>query len=465
VLDLKPVSRAISITDGNGGRYLLLHKDKPAWMVINEVGYKTHSLCDSHHSVGQIAQIISQGYGLSFQRVVSDIQAFIDQLLKYGFLAANPAQSVEEPCVRKFTLKKVDVYITENCNLHCRHCAITDSLRRDSNFTTEQIFRIIDRVEEAGAGSLSITGGEPLLREDCLEILAYAASRVKTSLATNATLITERVARFLADLGLMIQISLDGSRESIHDYMRGEGAFSRAMRAVELLVKLGMQERMSFCVTVSRNNLKDVRALLKLASEIGVFKIRFIPLQNMGMASSSWDELAPSSQEYAEFYSYMCQQAAEEFPKLRISPGFQGFVLQHPHDQALWCQIGQILIIDPRGDIYPCSLLMEPPFRIGNIKEMSLPQALESPLMERMWEIFLARKITIPECQECVWKNFCQGGCPGNVYLLRGTFQAVDDLCAVRKKLYPQMIFSLAAKKSFSFSGISGEKSEVAISG
>lgn len=433
--------------------------DRPAWMVVNEVGFTTFSLCDNRHSVGQISHILCQRYGLPFQQVLSDVQCFISRLVQSGFLALS---DMDQPAgisgERDFPLKKVDLHITENCNLRCRHCGVTDGSKRKDYLTTEQIFRIIDEAKEARAGSLNITGGEPILREDLPAILSYAARRIKTVLATNATLITEWEARLIDDLDLKIQISLDGPSESIHDHIRGKGAFARTMMAVDLLGKLGAQEKVSLCATVSKNNLDHIPSLLKLAQEKGISEVKFIPLQNMGTASLYWDELAPSSQDYAQFYSYLYQDAVVEFPELRINPGFQGFVLHHPPGQTSWCQIGQMLIIDAQGDIYPCPLLMEPPFRLGNVLEVDLCQAIESPIMVRTREMCLNRKSTIPQCRQCLWKNFCQGGCSGNVYRLKGTFQAVDDLCELRNRFYPQAIFSRAAQKAKVFSnGVGGE--------
>lgn len=451
MLDFKPKARAHGIAADDGKRYILLHTDKPAWTVVNAVGYNTLSLCDGCSSVEQIASALSRQYGMSGDQVLSDVKFFVNRLVQGGFVFFPPAQPEPEPYEQIPALKKVDLNITENCNLRCRHCGVTDGSKKKDYLTTRQIFRIIDEAKEAGVDVVTISGGEPLLREDCLSILSYAAQRVKTALCTNGTLIDDKTAQVLADLNVSVQISLDGPQASVHDFMRGKGAFVRTMKALDLLGNSGVKKKVILCATVSRNNLGHIPALLTLAAKIDPSQLRFVPLQKMGMARSHWDELAPSSQEYIQFYNYLYQEALSEFPELQIGHGLQGFVLHRPPGQALWCRIGQILTIDDRGDLYPCPLLTEPEFRLGNVQEVSLQQALESPVMKRTWEMCLSRKDTILECRICPWKNFCQGGCAGSVYRLKGTVQAVDDLCGLRKKLYPQTIFDRAARKSCAF--------------
>jgi radical SAM protein with 4Fe4S-binding SPASM domain len=89
-------------------------------------------------------------------------------------------------------------------------------------------------------------------------------------------------------------------------------------------------------------------------------------------------------------------------------------------------------------------LFTGPTYRLGNVKEMSLRQVLDSARLKQLWETCLARKTRIPECQACHWRNFCQGSCPGSVLLERGTLWDTDGLCELRRQLYRDTIFDLA---------------------
>jgi len=109
--------------------------------------------------------------------------------------------------------------LTTRCTLHCRHCPWLDHPQPD--LPLERWLEVIREVRARGARHLVLEGGEPTLRPDLPEIIAYAQSiQMKVSLATNATrpLDAYKPERFF--------ISVDGLRET-HDRLRGPGAFDR----------------------------------------------------------------------------------------------------------------------------------------------------------------------------------------------------------------------------------------------
>lgn len=445
-------NRGLCIPSLKEKQYILLHPSKPKWMVINEMGYKILSLYYDKVCVKDIARQVIQPYDIPFDTVLSDVKTFLAQITRSGFLSPlSPAQLKKQPYETNTpALKKVHLNITENCNLHCKHCGVFDGVKKKEYLSLKQIFQIIEEAKEIGVEFLAIGGGEPFYRKDCLKILSYAVKKIKTVLTTNGTLIDDNTAHILVDLGLDMQISLDGPNEAIHDFMRGKGAFVKTMKAIDFLVKLGFGKRICLCVTLSRNNINHIPAMLNLASSKGVSSVRFIPLQKMGTALLWWDKLALSPHDYSLLYKYLYLEAPTQFPELEINPGFQGLVLHHPPKQDMWCLIGQMVAIDAKGDFYPCSLLMEPSFRLGNIQEMSLKGVWESSGMKRIRELCLLRKSSIFVCKTCCWKHFCQAGCPGSIYLSKGAFHELDDLCGLRQDLYPQLILDRANKKSLS---------------
>lgn len=452
MIDSKPKSKGLCInrehTSLNRKQYILLHPKKASWIVINELGYKIFSSLKGDISIGIIAGQISRQYDLPFDRALSDTKNFIALLSRAGFVDFPSQSPINEKGQEKvdFSLKKIHLNITENCNLQCKHCAVYKGEKQKDGLSTEQIVRIIDEAEDLKVELLAITGGEPLLRQDCLKILSHAARKINTVLATNGSLVDEYTAGFLTDLNITLQISLDGPNSGIHDFIRGPGAFKRTLKVIHGFVNKGAGERMALCVTVSKNNLPHIPAILQLALDEGVSSVRFIPIQQMGMAQLNWNELALSAEDYSQLYHYLYLKAPKKFPTIHISPGFQGLVLHHPGQRQMWCQIGQLLAIDAKGGIYPCPLLMEPIFRAGNITRLGLDKALKSSKIKEVRELCLFRKSRISECQACRWVQFCQGGCPGSIYQLKGQFYDVDDLCKLRQSLYTKLIFTLAEK-------------------
>ena len=93
----------------------------------------------------------------------------------------------------------VSYSITTKCNLKCKHCysELIDQAAPDE-LSTEEAFQLMDDLSKWGIGLLVIDGGEPLCREDMLDIVEYASSKgIRTTIGSNGTLIDDAMARKL----------------------------------------------------------------------------------------------------------------------------------------------------------------------------------------------------------------------------------------------------------------------------
>lgn len=136
--------------------------------------------------------------------------------------------------------------LTCRCNLKCVMC-YTDVFNTPSRLrqelTTEEIFRIMDELHEAGTVELVFTGGEPLSRPDFMEIYERAHKLgFLITVFTNGTLVTEEIAdRWTAHLPRSVEISLHGiSGATFEGVTQISGSFARCLRAIELLVARGI---------------------------------------------------------------------------------------------------------------------------------------------------------------------------------------------------------------------------------
>jgi len=127
-----------------------------------------------------------------------------------------------------------------------------------------------------------------------------------------------------------------------------------------------------------------------------------------------------------------------------ISPGLPGLELEPP-EEGLWCRLGRLLLVDAAGEIYPCSLLAEPRFRLGNVADTPLVQALASEKLAGLVRLCKGRREEIEACRACGWRHFCQVSCPGSVWCAHGTWYATDELCELRRELYRALFLSRAA--------------------
>lgn len=160
--------------------------------------------------------------------------------------------------------------LTSRCNLNCIHCYIS-GLGLSDLLSAEKIINCIDEAADAGCLFFLITGGEPLLRKDFRTIYEHAKrAGLLVSLFTNATLINEDMADFLADLPPhVVEISIYGATASVHDRITGvEGSFKMTMRGFELLKKRGVEVSLkTILMTLNRDELVG---MLEMASVLDV---------------------------------------------------------------------------------------------------------------------------------------------------------------------------------------------------
>lgn len=140
----------------------------------------------------------------------------------------------------KFTLPKdggkAIWEITHNCNYGCSYCIFScDKKRVDGELTTEECFHVIDELVKNGFKHLKITGGEPFIRKDIVEILEYASKDLIVDISTNASLITKEIVSKLNNINLkMIHVSLDGEKDE-HESVRGKNTYERTIKGLEAL--------------------------------------------------------------------------------------------------------------------------------------------------------------------------------------------------------------------------------------
>jgi len=172
---------------------------------------------------------------------------------------------------------------TRSCNLSCAHCyASAVQGRVPGELDTAEALHLIEQFSELKVPALLLSGGEPLVRPDALELLAAARERgLRCTLSTNGTLIDARKAEAIAEAGVVyVGISLDGPRE-MHDRWRGQkGAFDRSLGAIEHLRALGVRVGLRF--TLHAGNVDWVPWVLDLVEERNLQRICFYHLVPAG---------------------------------------------------------------------------------------------------------------------------------------------------------------------------------------
>lgn len=168
------------------------------------------------------------------------------------------------------------IALTYRCNNKCRHCWLWESERsviKQGELTFDEIVRIADEAQRMGCTHWSISGGEPLLRADFLDIFSYLCSKsFSYSLNTNGTLITPTIAKTMKKRGMKI-LSLYGANAQIHDHItRQTGSFEAFMRGCALLREAGAG--FTIQVVPLHDNYHQIEEMSQLAERLaGRFRI------------------------------------------------------------------------------------------------------------------------------------------------------------------------------------------------
>lgn len=219
--------------------------------------------------------------------------------------ATNPAQSAAldlpegVPPLRSFYL-----YLSNSCNLACRHCWITphylpgavpetllDGARPQAAVSPGDVIDVaalrlaVAEARPLGLSSAKLTGGEPMLHPRFLEIVdMLTEAGLSLNMETNGTLLTPETARYLKEQSKIgfISISLDGADAATHDDFRSvPGAFAAALHGLDALVAAGYRNT-QVIMSVHRGNRGQVEAVLRLAAEHGAGSVKLNPVTNSG---------------------------------------------------------------------------------------------------------------------------------------------------------------------------------------
>lgn len=209
--------------------------------------------------------------------------------LRYGRRSANLPSHLLQFSEDK---KPVVVWnVTRKCNLRCVHCyAHADPSPAPNELSTAEGKALIDSLAEFGCPVILFSGGEPLMREDLLELVAYSVEKgMRAVISTNGTLITARVATEMKSIGLSyVGISLDGL-EAVNDRFRGvRGAFGRAMDGIAACQEAGIKVGLRF--TINRRNASEIPAIFDLVEERRIPRICFYHLVYAGRGSALMSE-------------------------------------------------------------------------------------------------------------------------------------------------------------------------------
>jgi radical SAM protein with 4Fe4S-binding SPASM domain len=304
-------------------------------------------------------------------------------------------------------LREIYLHITNRCGLPCPHCYNRDNPRESGEMTTAEWRHAIDQCVALGATSFVILGGDPLLRDDLLEIVDFITGvhERKVRIFFNR-LITEESAAEMARVGRGLYrplVSLDGPEE-VNDALRAPGNFRDVLRSIANLVAAGLDPVVNTVLLAPV--LPGLSNMARTLRAEGVTRLHLIlPHQRGGLSDRR--DLVPSGAEMAAAVREL-SGAAAEIGLLVDNAAALKRRLRAPQD---FCTCGCAdLAIDPCGRVHACTITCgDPAFVAGDLRAQDLETIWRSSPALRLLRNAHARDRA--ECAACPVVDACGGEC------------------------------------------------------
>lgn len=352
---------------------------------------------------------------------------------------------------RKYPLNQIYFYLTEGCNLRCRHCWIAPKFQTKNQsypVLSLNLFKsIIEQAKPLGLTGVKLTGGEPLMHPDIRKILEYTRSEdLNLIIETNGVLCTPEIAlKIAACKNPLVSVSLDGSESKTHEWIRGvPGSFNNALEGIRNLVDAGI--RPQIIMSILRRNKNQIEPIVRLAESLGAETVKF----NITMPIARGEKLHKNGdtlpiEELVELGSWV-EKTLSNSTGLRL-------VYDHPvafrpmskmfgadGDGCSQCGILGILGVLASGNYALCGIGM-------NVPELVFGNSATDPL-EDVWlntDILKELRSGVVDrlegiCGDCLMNRICLGSCIAQNYYKNKNLWAPFWYCeeAIKKGLFPE---------------------------
>jgi radical SAM protein with 4Fe4S-binding SPASM domain len=332
-------------------------------------------------------------------------------------------QELNRKALRLGVPLSVHLDLTYRCNERCEHCYLDHD--DHGEMTTQEVRRVLTELADAGVFFLTLSGGEPLVRRDCFEIIHDARSLgFNVKLKTNAVMIREREARRLRALGVEpIQISVYSHRPEVHDGVtKLPGSLKRTVAGIRLLKAAGL--KVTLANVLMRANFKDGEGVRMLAAELGAhYTVDPTVTPMMNGDTSVLRHRLPADALGTVFRDPHLVDDVESFcaPPPPVDDETR---------EGLPCSAGHTACyISPYGDLYPC---VQFPLACGNVRKQGFLDIWQSS--PQLAEVRSIRGKDLPTCSSCSHLGTCTR-CPGLAYMegnMRGPSSADCEKSFVR---------------------------------
>jgi SynChlorMet cassette radical SAM/SPASM protein ScmE len=307
-----------------------------------------------------------------------------------------------------------------------------------------------EELNRAAVIDVTLEGGEVFCRPDLHELLeGVVRNRLRFTILTNGTLITEDIAGFIAGTRRCntVQVSIDGSVADTHDAARGKGNFLRTMKGIDILRRYNIP--LSVRVTINRYNVGDLAHIAKLLLEdLGLPSFSTNAASYQGLCRANSGEVQLSVQERSFAMKELLRLNTRYGGRINAAAGplseavawlemvrFRREGKQEIPNRGRLVSCGGVFVkcgVRPDGVIVPCVQMSH--IELGSINRDDFVRLWqEHPQLQRLRE---RRSIPLSEfvfCRGCDFIAYCAGSCPALAYTIVGDeFHPSPDACLKR---------------------------------
>jgi radical SAM protein with 4Fe4S-binding SPASM domain len=300
--------------------------------------------------------------------------------------------------------------LTFKCDLHCKHCysdCYNNPYYIKKELNTKEVKFILDKVYKAGVIWLCFTGGDPLAREDFLDIYSYAKNKgFIIIIFTNGYSMTKKIADYLQNIPpFVIEITLNAITKKTYEDISGvKDSFEKTMAGIDMVIKRKLPLKIKTQVT--RQNIEELERIKGFVQGLGL-RLRPSPMLHARLDG----DISPSKLRITP------QQALDIDNKFRP-------ITDHPtanqdrKNKLFRCAIGTSdgFHVDPYGNMLPCSSIRKP---VVNLLESNISKA-HSELSSR---VRMRNFVTNSKCRYCELRDLCRL-CPGSALLETGNMES-----------------------------------------
>lgn len=403
---------------------LAIAVDLAKWIVLeNEEQFKVLSMLKSGNCIQDVLNEY-EGYEKDIINVLTQIEA--------KQLESSITRSV-------FTNTRLHLHLTNKCNLHCPHCYMKSGIAHDNELTTEEIRKLCNEFSNSGGTDVSITGGEPTVREDFFNIVEYISSLgMKVSIFTNGILWNKEKVNRLSGLNIEgVQISIDGYDEGSNAVIRGSHVFERALKAIDLFVENHIYVKVAITAPYEilkehqRDYIEFSKSLIdKYGNDAIEINYSYFFMQGREL---TLEKIKKIKNEYYQLVNKVVSSLYENTEE----DSFVTNLMDCVYDS---CGYGGLNVM-ANGDFYFCDRIPDVK-KSGNIRSMSFADIFK--LMKIAEE---AGKIdNFKPCGTCELKYICGGGCRAEHF---EDFTKADDITNVNFESIPPRKCSIKDKEKF----------------